>query len=128
METVLKLDPDNADAINFIGYSYADRGIHLLKAEEMIKKALRLKPGNGYITDSLGWVYFKQNQNDLAIKYLKEASAIIPDDPLIAEHLGDALAKKGMIEEALETYQRALKLNPKLVGISAKIEKLLKEK
>ena len=128
MEEVLKIDPEHADALNFIGYSYADRGIHLLKAEEMIKKALRLKPGNGYITDSLGWVYFKQSQNDLAIKYLKEASAIIPDDPLIAEHLGDALAKKGMIEEALETYRRALKLNPKLVGISAKIEKLLKEK
>jgi tetratricopeptide (TPR) repeat protein len=128
MEGVLKIDPEHADALNFIGYSYADRGIHLQKAEEMVQKALRLKPGNGYITDSLGWVYFKQNKNDLAIKYLKEATAIMPDDPLIAEHLGDALAKKGAIEEAIEAYRRALKLNPKMDGVSAKIEKLLKKK
>lgn len=126
MEAVLRIDPEHADALNFIGYSYADKGIKLNQAEEMIRKALRIKPGNGYITDSLGWVYFKQNKTDLALRYLKEASAIMPDDPLITEHLGDAYAKAGMIKEALATYRRALKLNPKQAGVSAKIERLLK--
>lgn len=127
MEDVLKIDPNHADALNFIGYSYADKGLHLQKAEEMIKKALEIKPGSGYIIDSLGWVYFKQNKNDLAIKHLREASTRLPEDPLIAEHLGDALAKEKLIKEALDAYRRALKLNPKLEGVAAKIEKLRKE-
>jgi tetratricopeptide (TPR) repeat protein len=112
METVLETDPENAEALNFIGYTYADREIYLGKAEQFIKKALSLKPGNGYMIDSLGWVYFKQNRTDLAIKYLKEALEILPNDATIAEHLGDAYTKAGMIQKAIETYRHALKLSP----------------
>lgn len=113
MGEVLKIDPDNAEALNFIGYSYADRGIKLDEAERMIRKALRLKPGNGFITDSLGWVYFKQDKTDLAIRYLEEANSIITDDSTITEHLGDAYAKAGFLQKALETYRKALTLKPK---------------
>ena len=59
MEKVLEIDPNNAEALNFIGYSYADRGINLDEAEKMIVRALEIKPDNGYMMDSLGWVYFK---------------------------------------------------------------------
>ncbi|GAI73865.1 unnamed protein product, partial [marine sediment metagenome] len=111
MEEILKIEPESAEALNFIGYSYADRGIKLEQAEKMIKKALKLKPGDGYITDSLGWVYLKQNKLDLAIEYLKKASDLLPDDPTIAEHLGDAYAKAGRVKDALKTYKQVLKLN-----------------
>ena len=95
MEEVLKLDPNHADAMNFIGYSYVERGINLDKAEQLIIKAHNLKPRSGYIIDSLGWLYFRQDKFELAIKYLREAASLLPDDPTVLEHLGDASAKAG---------------------------------
>ena len=127
MRTLLKIDPDHADALNFIGYSYADRGINLGEAEKMIQKALQLKPGNGYMIDSLGWTYFKQNRIDLAIQYLKEAASLLPNDGTVAEHLGDAYLKAGRSQEALESYQRALKLNPASGSLPKKIDDLPKK-
>ncbi len=124
MEEILKQDPDNPEALNFIGYSWADRGIKLDEAEAMIKKALSLKPGDGFITDSLGWVYFKKNRIEEAIKYLKEAAAILPEDAAIAEHLGDAYAKGGKLKDAMEQYQKAQKLKPDTKGLKEKIDGL----
>jgi len=60
MKKVLEIDPDNAETLNFIGYSYAERGINLDEAESMLLRAIELKPGNGYFIDSLGWLYFKK--------------------------------------------------------------------
>jgi tetratricopeptide (TPR) repeat protein len=124
MEEILKQDPDNPEALNFIGYSWADRGIKLDEAETMIKKALSLKPGDGFITDSLGWVYFKKNRIEEAIKYLKEAATILPEDAAITEHLGDAYAKGGKLKDALEQYQKAQKLKPDTKGLKEKIDEL----
>ena len=128
MESVLKIDPDNAEALNFIGYTFADRGIRLAEAEKMIKKALTLKPGNGYMIDSLGWVYFRQSRLDLAIKYLKEALNAVPNDATIAEHLGDAYTKAGKVSEAIEMYRQALRLNPGNNDLQKKINELIKAK
>jgi tetratricopeptide (TPR) repeat protein len=125
MRQILAINPDHADALNFIGYSYADRGIHLSEAKEMIKKALRLKPGSAYIIDSLGWVYFRQNKLDQAIRYLTEATRLQPDDAAINEHLGDAYVKAGLFKEALEIYQKSLKLNPGSDTLPVKIRDLL---
>jgi tetratricopeptide (TPR) repeat protein len=127
MKLILELDPDHADSLNFIGYSYAERGIHLREAEEMIKKALTLKPGNAYIIDSLGWVYFKQNKIDQAIKYLKEATSLMPDDAAITEHLGDVYVQTGRFREALDIYKRSLQLNPDKETLQKKISDLLKK-
>lgn len=110
MKKLLKIDKNNAEALNFIGYGYADRGIKLDEAERLIKKALELKPDNGFITDSLGWLYFKTGRIDLAIKYLEKASEMLPDDPTIAEHLGDAYRKAGMDTAAKKMYLKALDL------------------
>ncbi|PJC73170.1 MAG: hypothetical protein CO012_10025, partial [Syntrophobacterales bacterium CG_4_8_14_3_um_filter_49_14] len=90
-------------------------------------KALQLKPGNGYMIDSLGWVYFRQDKMDQAIKHLKEASDTLPDDVAIAEHLGDAYARAGRTGEALEVYKRALKLNPASQVLQKKIDELLEK-
>jgi len=124
MEKVLKIDPDNAEALNFIGYTYADRGINLEQAEQMIKKALTLKPGSGYIVDSLGWVYFRQERINEAISSLQEAAAALPEDAAIAEHLGDAYAKAGQRDKALDVYRKALKLNSGSDSLRRKIDDL----
>ena len=124
MEEILKQEPDSPEALNFIGYSWADRGIRLDEAEAMIKKALALKPGDGFITDSLGWVYYRKNRFDEAVRYLKEAAAILPEDPAIADHLGDACEKAGRPGEALAQYEKALKLKPDMKGLKEKIDNL----
>jgi len=98
--------------------------MNLDEAERLILKALKAKPGNGYITDSLGWVYYKKNELGKAVRYLREAALAVPDDPTIAEHLGDALAKAGDREEALSAYRKALKLNPSSTDLPRKIREL----
>jgi len=127
MRQILELDPEYADALNFIGYSYADRGINLPEAEALIEKALKLKPDNAYITDSLGWVYFKQNRMDEAVKYLQEAARLMPDDPAILEHLADAYARTGRIPEALDIYRKILERTPGKDDLQRKISDLLKK-
>jgi tetratricopeptide (TPR) repeat protein len=127
MRQILAIDPGHADALNFIGYSYADRNIRLDEAEELIKKAMQLKPGNAYIIDSLGWVYFRQNKLERAIELLREAVHLQPDDVAIGEHLGDAYVRNGQFKEALEVYQKTLKLNPDSKTLPGKIGDLLKK-
>jgi tetratricopeptide (TPR) repeat protein len=126
MRRILIITPDHADALNFIGYSYADRNLHLDEAEELIKKALRLKPGNAYIIDSLGWVYFRQNKPEQAIEWLTEAARLQPDDVAIGEHLGDAYVQNGQFQEALNIYQKMLKLRPDSKTLPNKIRDLRK--
>jgi len=128
MEIILKIDPDHAEALNFIGYSYADRGLKLEEAERMIRRALQLKPGSGHIIDSLGWVYFRQNKIDQAIKHLKEAHELLPNDPAVIEHLGDAYLKGGRPGDALELFRKALKINPENGALQKKINDLVKKK
>jgi tetratricopeptide (TPR) repeat protein len=128
MEMVLAIDPDNAEALNFIGYSYADRGMNLEEAEKMIVKALKIKPANGYLIDSLGWVHFKKNQLSSAVKYLKQALELLPDDVNIIEHMGDVYVKLNKTKEAQEMYNRALKIDPKNSPIQKKLEDLTGQK
>jgi tetratricopeptide (TPR) repeat protein len=128
METVLRIDPDNADALNFIGYSYADRGLNLDEAEKMIIKALKIKPDSGYMIDSLGWVYFKQGKFDSALLHLKKAMEIMPADAAIIEHLGDVYVKLDRLQEAREMYEKALKIDPKNKSVQNKLDNLKKNK
>jgi len=109
MKTVIRLDPKNSNALNYLGYTYADSGKNLDEAERLIAEALKYKPDDGYITDSLGWVFFKKGLYSKAVEFLKKAAAIVVDDPVILEHLGDAYLKLNDREKALESYNRALK-------------------
>lgn len=124
MEKVLEIDPQNADALNFIGYTYADRGIHLDQAERLIEQALKLKPDNGYILDSMGWVHFRKNRYESALHYLQKALEFLPDDASIMEHLGDVLVALGRKEEALDYYGRAAKASPENSKLRKKIDDL----
>jgi len=124
MQAVLKINPQNADALNYIGYTYADRGINLDEAEKIIKKALALKPNDGYIMDSLGWVYYKKGQYEKAAKELEKAVKYAPQDPVIAEHLGDAYLKNNLPKKAIEMYNKSLKLDPSKEEVKKKLQQL----
>lgn len=108
MKAVIRLDPDNPSALNYLGYTYAEMGIHLDQALELIQRALAVKPGDGYITDSLGWVYYQQQAYDKAVHYLEKAAEISGYETIIAAHLGDAYLKTGQREKALQMYKKAL--------------------
>lgn len=108
MKKVISLNPDHAGALNFVGYTWADRGENLEKALEYIKRAVSLRPENGYIRDSLGWVYYRLGHLDKAKQELEKALELVPDDPEILEHLGEVYIKSGLREKGLEAYRRAV--------------------
>jgi tetratricopeptide (TPR) repeat protein len=83
-------------------------GQQLDEAERLIKEALKYKPDDGYITDSLGWVYFKKGLYNKSLQYLEKAVKLVPDDPVILEHLGDVYLKLKEKEKALQYYKLAL--------------------
>ncbi len=108
MKTVISLEPHNANALNYVGYIYAELGINLDEAERLIKEALKHSPDDGYITDSLGWVYYRKGRYKDALKLLKRAVDLAPDDPVILEHLGDVYLKMTNKKKALMFYERSL--------------------
>jgi tetratricopeptide (TPR) repeat protein len=120
---LLKTQPDFAPALNYLGYMWAEAGTNLRRAEEMLLEAVRQEPANGAYVDSLGWVYYKLGNLDLAEKHLTEAARLVPRDPTIQEHLGDVFRKKGEHRLALEKYRTALSLQP-----PAKEEAVLRDK
>ena len=125
MKTVISLDPQNANALNYIGYTYAELGINLDEAERLIKEALKYMPDDGYITDSLGWVYYKKGLYKEALKFLKKAVNLVPDDPTILEHMGDTYLKINDKKKALMFYERSLLNREKdKAGIEKKIQEL----
>lgn len=110
MITVLELQPNHADALNFIGYSWADKNIHLEKALSYIQRAIELKPKNGFIIDSLGWVYYRMGRLQEAVEALRQAISLQPNDPHIFDHLGDTYISLGDKIKARRAYEKAYEL------------------
>ncbi len=108
LEKAMKLEPENALLLNFLGYGKLERGEDLDVAEAMIRKASVLRPDDASITDSLGWALFKRGRTDEAIKTLTRAAAGDPTQAEIHEHLGDALFTVGRRIEARFSWQAAL--------------------
>jgi tetratricopeptide (TPR) repeat protein len=104
---VLAISPKNATALNYFGYSLADRGARLEEALSMIQKAVELDPYNGAYLDSLGWAYFRMNRLNLAEEYLRKAVGRLSRDPVIHMHLGDLYFKMGRMELAQREWERA---------------------
>ena len=101
-------DPNNSDALNSLGYMLAERGQKLDEAVALVERALAIEPGNGAYLDSLGWAYYKQNRLDQAEAPLREAAAQLPTVSVIQDHLGDLLNKRGLLDEAIAAWQKAL--------------------
>ena len=130
MEKVLELQPDHPDALNYIGYTWADNNIHLNRALEYIQKAAGLKPDNGYIIDSLGWVHYRLGNLPQAAKELERSLELEPSDPHIYDHLGDVYRDLGEKAKALKVYQKAYEMfeeETKRKQMKEKIDALEKE-
>ena len=122
-KAALKFNPEYADALNSLGYLYAEESINLEEAEEMLKKALTYEPNNGAYIDSLGWIHFKQGRVKEAIQELEQAIQFL-SDPVIYDHLGDAYSKQGDLIKARENWQKALEIDSEEnLQIKEKLEK-----
>jgi tetratricopeptide (TPR) repeat protein len=128
---VLKLQPDDPAACNYLGYMWAERGINLDSSKILVETALRQEPDNGAFLDSYAWVFYQLGQLDSAFHYINKAVENIKDDPTVLCHLGDILEKKGRLKEALEAYHKSMELNfeypEEIKGKISRIEELLKK-
>lgn len=111
-EEALRLAPEQPYALNYLAYSWTEKGRNLDRARAMLERAVRVRPNDGAITDSLGWVLFRQGHLQEALRLLERATELEPDDPTINGHLGDVYWAVGRRIEALYQWRRALTLNP----------------
>jgi tetratricopeptide (TPR) repeat protein len=105
---LIELDPENAPALNYLGYMLAERGERLDESVDYVKKALEIEPDNGSYLDSLGWAYYKADKLDLAEGNLKRAADQLRTNSVIQDHYGDVLFKLGRYDEAIAAFNRAL--------------------
>jgi Flp pilus assembly protein TadD len=112
LSTALKLRPEEPELLNFLGYSWIDRGENLPQAIAMVQKAVDLNPQSGAMLDSLGWGYFKTGDFKKAVENLEAAVVLDPSDPDVNNHLGDAYWRVGRKTEAAFQWRRVLTLEP----------------
>ena len=122
---VLVLSPNNVQAMNFIGFVWAEQGIRLKEAQGLLQRALYLRPWDPMIMDSLAWVLFKKGDFEKAGRYLRKALTLLPFEPEILYHQGRVEEKRGNEKRAQGLYRRALKRYP-LPWVGEAIEKRLK--
>jgi len=130
LKRALALSPEESVVLNYLGYSWVDQGMHLKTAMDYIRKAVKLKPEDGYYVDSLGWAYFRLGNLPAAVEQLERAVELRPDDPIINDHLGDAYWRIGRKLEAKYQWQQSLSLKPEseqLVELEKKIKTGLPE-
>jgi tetratricopeptide (TPR) repeat protein len=107
LKTALSYQPDQPYVLNYLAYAWTDQGVNLPQALDMLKKASELRPSDGYITDSLGWVYYRLGRYRDAVPVLEAAVELLPYDPTINDHLGDAYWQAGRKLEARFQWNRA---------------------
>jgi Flp pilus assembly protein TadD len=122
----LELQPDQPFVLNYLGYSWIEQGRNLSKALDMIRKAVNLRPNDGYIIDSLGWVLYRTGKFIEAVPKLEKAVQLRPNDPTINDHLGDAYWSVDRRIEARFQWRRALSMDPEPELVS-EIESKLKQ-
>lgn len=123
LQLIINLDPENATALNALGYVLANHTERLEQAYDLIKRALAIKPDEPAIMDSLGWVEYRRGNLQRSLKLLSKAHSVLPD-PEIAAHLGEVLWSLGEKEKAKLTWKNALKLNPDSDALEETIERL----
>jgi tetratricopeptide (TPR) repeat protein len=124
-QKALALEPEQPYVMNYLAYSWVEQRLHLDEAFTMLKRAVELKPEDGFIVDSLGWAYYQQGQYDKAVEYLERAVELEPVDATINDHLGDAYWRVGRKTEARYQWQRSLQFGPEpdhLAPLQAKLK------
>jgi len=124
MKKVIELDSNHVQALNYLAYTYAENNQKLDEAEAMARKANTIKPEDGYILDTLGWVLFKKGDIDLAVKTLETAFQKQSKESIIAEHLGDAYLKFQLPEQAKKMYRHATEIESDAKKVQAILEKI----
>jgi len=113
LQKCIDMGPDDAEALNYLGFMWADRGEHLPKARAYIEKACKMEPTNAAYLDSLGWVLFKLNQPDAALPWLVKAVDLSPEpDATILDHLGDVYFTLHQMGKAMECWRKSLAVEP----------------
>ena len=121
----LELEPDQPHVLNYLAYTWVERGENYDRALEMLRKAVALRPDDGYIVDSHGWVYYRLGRYEDAVVELEKAIELQPNDPTINDHLGDAYWRVGRRHEARYQWRRALSFKPdadQVAPIQAKLQ------
>lgn len=122
---ILKLEPDFHAALNYLGYTFAEKGENLDEALDLTRRAVSLDPDNGSYVDSLGWTYYQLGRYDQARGYLERAARLEPEDATLQEHLGDVYVALGQKDRAREAYRRAVELDDdNLEKVRQKLDKL----
>ena len=112
LKKALELNPDQPLVLNYLGYSWVDKGANLDEAFKMLRRAVDLRQRDGYVVDSLGWAYYRLGRYDDAVRELEKAIDLKPSDPVINDHLGDAYWRVGRKLEAHFQWNHARDLNP----------------
>lgn len=112
LKRAVEIAPEEPVALNYLGYSWVERGINLDEAFTLIEKAVSLRPRSGAITDSLGWAHYQRGDYAEALPHLEKAASLEPGDPTVTEHLGDVYWRLGREVEARFQWTRALELKP----------------
>jgi len=122
-EGCIETYPDAHAALNYLAYMWAENGIKLDKALDYVKRALEQEPANGAYLDTLGWIYYKQEDHANALAYIQQAREAIPDDPTITDHLGDVYEALGRRDRAIVQWKASFMLNPEDEKVAAKLSK-----
>jgi tetratricopeptide (TPR) repeat protein len=125
----LELSPDQPYLLNYLAYSWTEQGTNLQRAQSMLERALKLRPKDAQIIDSMGWVLYRLGHYDNAVKHLEQAVELKPQDAVINDHLGDAYWRVGRFSEARYQWQRALRMNPEpdlIASLESKLQNGLK--
>lgn len=125
MKKIIAINGQNALALNFVGYTYAEMGKNLPEAIELIERANTIKPNDGFITDSLGWVHFQKGNLKLATELLEKANRLSPREPTILEHLGDVYLARKDKAKARSFFETALFEINKVKNRDERLEKQL---
>jgi tetratricopeptide (TPR) repeat protein len=122
----IKLNPDNDEACNYLGYMFAEKNVNLKEAEELVKRALRMQPKNGAFLDSLGWVYYRKGDYRKALQYVSDAakSDAAKEDATVFEHLADIYLKLGKKDLAREQLRKGIEIEPKNKSVAEKLKTL----
>ena len=108
----MELDPDQPSVLNQLGYNWVERNLKLKEGLALLEKAVKLKPDDGNMLDSLGWAHYRLGDYQEAIKLLERAAALEPTYSEIRDHLGDAYWRTGRQDEARKSWEQALSLKP----------------
>jgi tetratricopeptide (TPR) repeat protein len=121
----LKLQPDQPQVLNYLGYSYLEMNTNLDDALSMIKRAVAARPDDGYIVDSLGWGLYRLGHYEEAVDKMEQAVGLVPDDSIVNDHLGDVYWAVGRRLEAEFQWRRALSFKPNSEDEAARIRRKL---